>query len=440
MRMPLIFTTVLSVLLIAAMAGGMLLILRQLHDRAAAESAAETVLQRGQTMVSHLISQTPATSNGNATDWSRFSHLVRNLYTVERGLQYVSVTRDGMVVFHEQTSPPDGIGHRDSDGHPPAAVPGISMHRELLQDGPDRVPVVVFSSNADTTNGTLHVEVALRKDAVSREARAAGSAISSMFRLSLLTVCIAFGLCILLVVLMMRREMRHEALRAEQEHLAFSGMLANGIVHDFRNPMSSLKLDAQMLEKEVGQDGQARPERIAALAGRMRHTLDRMDEVFKAFLYVSRPDTAERTTIDMAACVRDSVATLASRLERGRIRVAIEAPDTPLHITAFAASLRRALVNVLTNAIDFSPAGGEISIHMAMSGDTATVEITDQGPGIPPADRQRVFDMFMTTRPEGTGLGLFLARAAIERSGGSIAIADRPPGTGACVRITLPCS
>jgi signal transduction histidine kinase len=77
---------------------------------------------------------------------------------------------------------------------------------------------------------------------------------------------------------------------------------------------------------------------------------------------------------------------------------------------------------------------------MAMSGDHATVEITDQGPGIPPADRQRVFDMFMTTRPEGTGLGLFLARAAIERSGGSIAIADRPPGTGACVRITLPCS
>jgi signal transduction histidine kinase len=440
MRIPLIFTTVLSVLLIAAMAGGTLLILRQLHDRAAAESAAETVLQRGQTMLSHLVSQTPATGAGTATDWSRFSHLVRNLYTVERGLQYVSVTRDGMVVFHEQTSPPDGTGHRDDAAHQPAAVPGITMHRELLQDGPDRVPVVVFSSDADTTNGTLHVEVALRKEAVSREARAAGSAISSMFRLSLLTVCIAFGLCILLVVLMMRREMRHEALRSEQEHLAFSGMLANGIVHDFRNPMSSLKLDAQMLEKEVGQDGQARPGRIAALAGRMRHTLDRMDEVFKAFLYVSRPDTAERTTIDIAAGVSDAVATLASRLERGRIRVAIKAQDTPLPVTVFAASLRRALVNVITNAIDFSPAGGEISIHMAMSGDHATVEITDQGPGIPPADRQRVFDMFMTTRPEGTGLGLFLARAAIERSGGSIAIADRPPGTGACVRINLPCS
>ena len=79
-----------------------------------------------------------------------------------------------------------------------------------------------------------------------------------------------------------------------------------------------------------------------------------------------------------------------------------------------------------------------ITIRVGASGGNVTVEIADQGPGIPPADRKRVFEMFMTTRPEGTGLGLFLARAAVERSGGTISVADTAPGSGACIRLTLP--
>lgn len=434
MKMSLILTTALLVSLIAALAGGTLLLLRRMHDRAAQEAAAQTVIQRGRTMVSHLISQTPAEATSPERDWSGFSAFVRNLHAVEPGLQYVSVTRDGIVVFHEQTSMP---GRPDP---PPSAVSpeDIVMRRALLQAGEQQVPVVVFTATAGS-NDALRVDVALRKAIASREAQTAGNAISSMFRLSLLTVCSAFCLCILLVVLMMRREMRHEILRAEQEHLAFSGMLANGIVHDFRNPMSSLKLDAQMLHREVDKGDKSRPARLAELATRMRLTLDRMDDVFKAFLFASRPDSAQRTHIDLNVCVQEAVDTLASRLERDRIHPHIEAPETPVMVNVFAASIRRALVNILNNAIAFSPTGGaEIAIRLTPTGSSVTLEIRDQGPGIPPADRKRVFDMFMTTRPEGTGLGLFLAKAAIERSGGTISAVPPPTGSGACIRLTLP--
>jgi len=432
MKTPLILTTALLVSLIAALAGGTLLLLRGMHDRAAQEAAAETVIQRGRTMVSHLLSQAPA--DDAAPDWSGFSTFVRNLHAVEKGLQYVSVTREGIVVFNEQTSMPGNPGTV-----PPEPAPAeVEMRRELLQAGDSQVPVVVFAATAGS-NANLRVEVALRKAIVSREGQAAGTAISSMFRLSLLTVCIAFGLCIGLVVLMMRREIRHEALRTEQEHLAFSGMLANGIVHDFRNPMSALKLDAQMLHREVERGDASRPARVTELATRIRQTLDRMDDVFKAFLFASRPDSAARTRVDIATCLQEAVDTLASRLERDNIRTAIEAPPHPVHVNVFAASLRRALVNILTNAIAFSPPrGAVITIRVGASGGNVTVEIADQGPGIPPADRKRVFEMFMTTRPEGTGLGLFLARAAVERSGGTISVADTAPGSGACIRLTLP--
>ncbi len=434
MKMPLILTTALLVSLVAALAGGTLLLLRHMHDRAAQEAAAETVIQRGRTMVSHLLSQAPDDNAAAEPDWTGFSTFVRNLHAVEKGLQYVSVTHDGTVVFNEQTSMPGNL-----ETAPHKTVPAeVEMRRELLQAGDRQVPVVVFAATAGS-NRNLRVEVALRKEIVSREVQTAGTAISSMFRLSLLTVCIAFGLCILLVVLMMRREMRHEALRTEQEHLAFSGMLANGIVHDFRNPMSALKLDAQMLHREVERGDASRPARVTELATRIRQTLDRMDEVFKAFLFASRPDSAERTSVDIAVCIQEAVDTLTSRLERDNIRTDMQVPPHPVRVNVFAASLRRALVNVLTNAIAFSPPGGSvITIRVGTAGGSVTVEITDQGPGIPPPDRKRVFEMFMTTRPEGTGLGLFLAKAAIERSGGTISVADTAPGSGACIRLTLP--
>ncbi len=437
MKPSLTLITALLVLLIAVLAGGTLLVLHRMQYRAAYEAAAANVIDRGHTLAAHLQLQVPVAANPDAADWARFSYLIRNLYAVEDGLQYVSVTRDGIVVFHEQTT------RLDSPVPTPLASPmtsaAIRMRREVLQTGADLIPVVVFTATADVDGIPIRVEAALRRDIVHREEYVAENAIASMFRFSLLTVSVAFGVCIVLVVWMMRREMRHEALRNEQEHLAFSGMLANGIVHDFRNPMSSLKLDVQMLHREVAQAGPFRPSRIATLSERIRCTLDRMDEVFKAFLFASRPDRAEHTVTDAAACVRDAVAMLAPRFERTGIRVVIEAPPEPLHIKVFLTSLRRAIVNVLTNAIQFSPvAAATVSVILRHEDNRVVIEIRDQGSGIPVIDRKRVFDMFYTSRPEGTGLGLFLAKAAIERSNGTIAVVDTPAGTGTCIRIMLP--
>ncbi|HPS52788.1 MAG TPA: histidine kinase dimerization/phospho-acceptor domain-containing protein, partial [Phycisphaerae bacterium] len=85
--------------------------------------------------------------------------------------------------------------------------------------------------------------------------------------------------------------------------------------HDFRNPMSSLRLDAQMLEKEAGRGAEARADRMAALAGRMRHTLDRMEKVFQEFLALARPGETAPERLDLGACARECVEMLAPRFE-----------------------------------------------------------------------------------------------------------------------------
>jgi K+-sensing histidine kinase KdpD len=437
---PLTLITALLVVMIAALTGSTLAVLRQMHRKSAHEAAAQVVVQQGQTMVSRLSSQPSVTlAEASDTDWREFSRLVQNLYTIEDGLQYVSVVRDDVVLFHEQTQLLDGTPPTEPAPSRPAASGNIAMHREVLHVGDEIIPVVVFSTTIrGATEGDTRVNVALRKDTVNREEQAASASITSMFRLTLLTIVVSFSICVILVVWMMRREAKRESSRRKEEHLAFSGMLANGIVHDFRNPMSSMRLDVQMLNRESEKGDAARPDRIQQLATRTRKTLDRMDKVFEEFLYVSRPDKGAPTTVDLAACIRDSLDMLTPRFEKAEVSLHVDMPKSEVPVFVYEASLRRAIVNVLTNAEQFSPVGETVDIRIQTGNDTVALEVQDRGPGIPKRDRKAVFEIFVTTRPEGTGLGLFIAKAAIERSGGTISIADGPATRGACIRIELP--
>ena len=297
-RLPLVLVTVLLVVLIGTLAACSLQILRRLHRRLAHAEAARAVLNEGRLLATHLAAQPVVQSAEGAADaWQDFRRQVSSLYTVQNGLQYVSVSKDGVTVFQHQLTSIDGSPDPALPLPPPESVRDVRMTRRLLRLPGETIPVVVFATRFTGEDGQLRlVEVALRKEAVDREERATASAIASMFRLSLVTIAVAFAICIAVVAWMMRREHRREVQRREEEHLAFAGVLANGIVHDFRNPMSSMRLDVQMLGREVARGGAARSDRIADLAARVRETIDRLDKVFQEFLYVSKPPSAERET------------------------------------------------------------------------------------------------------------------------------------------------
>jgi two-component system, NtrC family, sensor histidine kinase HydH len=276
----------------------------------------------------------------------------------------------------------------------------------------------------------------LQRSVVGDAEENATQAIRALFRFSVLTVVAAFGLCLLLFTWAVRRDRWREAHARQEEHLAFSGVLANGIVHDFRNPMSSVRLDAQMLERELARPEGARQERLAELSGRISRTIGRMDRVFKEFLYLARPAPETLEPVDLAACVGECLETLAPRLEQAEVRAARLWTSPPPHAVATPVALRRALINIVLNAIQFSPRGGLIELDVRATGGQVTLDVLDRGPGIAPRDRGRVFDMFVTSRPEGTGLGLFLARTAVRRCGGEIVALGREGG-GTIMRITL---
>lgn len=424
------------VALIAALAAGGLFFLRRWHNQAAHQMAAQAVAERGQWLAMNLAlrAASAAEAPGDAGAWRGFSGLIRSLREVEGDLEYVAVRRDGVTLFREHADE-TGAAADEVDFH--FAGP-VAIGRQRLADGGGQIPVVTFSvAVTNPRTETVALELGLRRHAVEREEWPATSAIESMYRLSLATMVACFAVCLALVVGMVRREERRERARRREEHLAFSGVLANGIVHDFRNPMSSLRLDAQMLEKEAARGTEVRPERMAELAGRMRHTLDRMEKVFQEFLVLARPGETAPERLDLGACAKECVEMLAPRFEAAGVAPELRLAADPLAIRAAGAAVKRALLNVLLNATQHAGPGGRVAVELSAAGAMARLDVCDTGPGIPREERERVFEMFYTTRPQGTGLGLFLARTAIEKNGGTLAVAE-PDGAGARLRMEFP--
>lgn len=382
-------------------------------------------------------------TNRTALIWLRLPYLVDGLHRAQSGLQYVEISRDGTTLFHRQTGkamamqPGDRTQAEPSDGKKNA----VQVTRQWVERYGEKIPVYVFRREIEQPDGSrLSVEVGMRREAIEEQERVSARAIRQMLNLSLGIMLLAFALCLAAMIWAIRRERRLERRRRQEEHLVFTGLIANSIVHDFRNPMSAVRLDAQMLARVAERcRNDPNSKRIVDLAQRIGRTLERMDAVFKEFLFTSRPATATVGRFDLKRCAAECIETLTPRFEQVKQRVVLEAPPAVAKVDASEPAMRRALINVLYNAIQHAPQNSVIELRLRADKEDWVLDVCDRGPGIPPKERKAVFEMFASSRPGGTGLGLFLARAALHNCGGSIEALGRKGG-GAIIRMRLPMS
>lgn len=436
-RYTLLIVAGLMIVCIAGLAAVNLWYLRRLQRESLHSSAAQSVLDQGADLARTLAAQPATLLHGDEPQhWSEFGRLVRSLRRIEPNIEYVSVSEGGVILFY------DGAAQTASNGAPadaqtPATAPEVRVGRQRMVHGDSLVPVLTFTAPADRGGTPRHVRVALRKDAVERREEQAAEAVGILFRITMATLIVSFGLAALLSVALLRHEIERARRERAAEHLAFAGALADGIIHDVRNPLSSLRLDLQMLQKEAHKGSAGDSSRIVTLAERTLKTMDRVDLVMREFLYVSMPEAAARERVDVNECVRDCLDLLGPRFESAGVGLHADlAPDAPA-FDGFGVGLKRALINVLTNAKQVSPHGGRVTVRTSRRNGAAVIEVEDQGPGIPRRQMKRLFEMFASGRPDGIGLGLHLTRAAVERNGGTIAAENRAEG-GARFTITLP--
>ena len=420
--------------MLAALAG--LFFLKRGHDRQARVSATASVLNKGIALLNTFCSlDEPELAALTPERWRELSRAADAVFSVRPDLQSLAVARDGVTVFQRQAQGLDA--RQKKPAHPLADASNTTLSLGTVEIAGRPQPVFIISRTLKTAAGqTLTVEATLKREAVGEAEGSARRLVSSLFFFSIAVLIISFATCALVLILALVRDRHREERARREEHLAFSGVLANGILHDFRNPMSAVRLDAQMLGREMARPEGFRAERVTELSGRIARTMARMDKIFQEFLFLAKPANEKPEPMDVGAAVSECLDTLAPRLDQAGIQAKFAPPPAPVYAEAYSMAFRRALLNVLVNATQFAPRGSAIDVKLAAAPGNVTLDVIDAGPGIPPKMREKVFEMFVTGRPEGTGLGLFLARTAILRCGGTLAVV--PTASGTDMRFTLP--
>jgi len=223
-----------------------------------------------------------------------------------------------------------------------------------------------------------------------------------------------------------------EVRTAEAEQLSAANDLRTALLravsHDLRTPLASIKAGITSLRQS---DVSWSPEDEADLLATIEESSDRLDSLIANLLDMSRVQTGALQPYLRPAAI-DEIAPLALRGLAGADAVRLDVPESLPLVFTDAGLLERALANLATNAIRYSPADHPPELVADCHDGVVTIAIVDHGPGVPPADRERMFDPFqrlgdqdMTT---GVGLGLAVARGFVEAIGGELVASDTPGG------------
>jgi signal transduction histidine kinase len=212
-----------------------------------------------------------------------------------------------------------------------------------------------------------------------------------------------------------------ELARQRSERLAAAGALAAGLAHEVRNPLNAIGLAAQRLERSLGADD----ERLA-IAVRVAQGVRRLESVLRSFLELASPVSEQRQPTALGELAAEVVELMRDEAAGRQVELRVEQVD--LETVVDRDAVHRALVNLVRNAVLASPPGGEVMLRLERERGVAVVRVLDRGSGIPEELLPRVFDPFVTSRVEGTGLGLPLARRVAEEHGGSLSVANRAGG------------
>ncbi len=230
---------------------------------------------------------------------------------------------------------------------------------------------------------------------------------------------------------------RTDALRAsqarviQQEKMAAFGLLAAGIAHEVGNPLAALSALVQMLQRR-GPDPYT-CEKLE-LADRQ---LGRIQRTIRELIDFSRPASNAVTHVDPAEVVDEAlgIAKYYQRTKQREITTAIDPEIPPVH--AVRDHLTQVALNLVFNAVDATGAGGRIHLEVRAEGGWVELSVEDDGRGISVADRCRLFQPFFTTKPQGTGLGLFVCRQIVEELGGTLSYRTEL-GLGSTFTVRIP--
>jgi len=210
--------------------------------------------------------------------------------------------------------------------------------------------------------------------------------------------------------------------RLRLDPLAAISHLTGGVAHEIKNPLNAIALRLEILRGLVtARTPEADPE-IALISKEIM----RLDRVVKTFLDFTRPLKLDFTPVNLATLAREVATLVTPEASRSNVCMEISAPPEAVVVRGDRDHLKQALLNIVKNGVEAMKDGGTLRIEVARDAVHALVRVIDQGPGIPPELREKVFRLYFTTKEKGSGIGLAMAFRAVQLHGGTLDCADTP--------------
>lgn len=216
--------------------------------------------------------------------------------------------------------------------------------------------------------------------------------------------------------------------------LAAISRISGSVAHEIKNPLNAISLHLDLLRARLDSPDEEIVREIDILSKEVR----RLDRVVKTFLDFSRPVEVRLADVDLTSLAREVTELITPQARLARIEVFFR-PGEPdqIRVRGDADLLKQAVLNLVTNAIEAMKEGGHLSLSLSLAGEMAVFEIADDGPGIPAELRDKVFQLYFTTKSQGSGIGLAMTYRAVQLHNGTIEFVSEG-GRGTTFRLQFP--
>ena len=237
------------------------------------------------------------------------------------------------------------------------------------------------------------------------------------------------------------RDVTRERLNAvqtiETEKLQAITLLAASVAHEIGNPLNSLTIHLQLLERELNELGAEQADHLKELVGVARQEITRLDQIINQFLRALRPAPVKLTSAHLGEILKQTLDFMRTEIENRGINVHINIPDDLPAALADTDQMRQAFFNVIKNAVQAMPDGGRLDLTLDASDRFVTVSFKDTGPGFSREHFGQMFEPFHTTKSDGSGLGLMIVQRIVRDHAGEMEVHSEPEH-GATIILHIP--
>jgi signal transduction histidine kinase len=231
-----------------------------------------------------------------------------------------------------------------------------------------------------------------------------------------------------------RQRLEREAQRVQ--HFTLLGRLAAGVSHEIRNPLAALFLHVDLLEEELQEPTPESAPQVTQALAEIRMNLARLEDLVQDYLTLVRTSQLERTPQDLGAALHAWTAEWQQLAMNQGVLLRLEELEDLGLVALHASTLRRAMLNLVQNALEAMPQGGTLTLTGQRTATHVQLQVQDTGRGIPTEQLTKIFEPLYTTKPGGSGLGLYIVQEIVAVHGGTLAV-ESVLGCGTTFTITL---